>query len=145
MHKRLIGLLFASAAIGSAMATMRQHRVLQNLQDENSGLEVQWFETKLDNFDPTNKETFKLRFWDNDAYWDKDSGPLFLYICGEWTCSPQAKGSFTDILAEKFNARLFTLEHRYYGASQPFEDWSTEHLAYLTADQGLKDMARFAD
>lgn len=144
MNKRLI-LLATVVFIGLTQARMHVSRHLQENLDFNSNQEVQWFETKIDNFDATKKDTFKLRFWDNKQYWDKDNGPLFLYICGEWTCAPQAKGSFTDILAEKFNARLFTLEHRYYGESQPFEDWQTEHLAYLTADQGLKDMARFAD
>jgi hypothetical protein len=32
------------------------------------------------------------------------------------------------------NALLVTLEHRYYGASQPFENWSTKNLEYLTSE-----------
>lgn len=37
------------------------------------------------------------------------------------------------------------MEHRYYGTSQPFEDWSTANLKYLNADQALADIATFID
>ena len=41
------------------------------------------------------------------------------------------------------------LEHRYYGDSQPFTDeqggWSTENLKWLSAPQGLADIAGFID
>ena len=38
---------------------------------------------------------------------------------------------------------LATLEHRYYGKSQPFEDLSTQNLRYLNTDQALEDVASF--
>ena len=40
---------------------------------------------------------------------------------------------------------FFTIEHRYYGASQPFKDWSTPNLKNLTAEDALADMADFID
>ena len=40
---------------------------------------------------------------------------------------------------------LYVLEHRYYGASQPFEDWSTQNLKYLSANYALADIAQFID
>jgi len=39
----------------------------------------------------------------------------------------------------------FALEHRYYGTSQPFKDWSVENLKLLNADQALADLAAFID
>ena len=30
--------------------------------------------------------------------------------------------------ASEQKARLYTVEHRYYGVSQPFKDWSVENL-----------------
>lgn len=37
------------------------------------------------------------------------------------------------------------LEHRYYGASIPTPDMSTENLRFLTTDQALADTAFFAE
>ena len=42
-------------------------------------------------------------------------------------------------------ALLMSLEHRYYGDSQPFEDWSTPNLKFLTSEQALADIAQFID
>lgn len=40
-------------------------------------------------------------------------------------------------------ARLFVLEHRFYGASQPFDDWSLESFRYLSSEQAMADIAYF--
>ena len=40
---------------------------------------------------------------------------------------------------------FFAVEHRYYGASQPFKDWSTPNLKYLSAENALGDLADFID
>ena len=42
-----------------------------------------------------------------------------------------------------FNATLISLEHRYYGKSQPMPDLSSENLAYLTSQQSLEDIKSF--
>lgn len=38
---------------------------------------------------------------------------------------------------------MVSLEHRYYGASQPFADLATPHLRFLSANQALADLATF--
>lgn len=40
-------------------------------------------------------------------------------------------------------AQLFVLEHRFYGESQPYDDWSLENLQKLTSEQALADLADF--
>ena len=42
-------------------------------------------------------------------------------------------------------ALLMSLEHRYYGESQPFADWSTDNLKWLTAWEALADIALFIE
>ena len=94
----------------------------------------QWFEQKLDHFNPQNKETWKQRYFDNSKYWDPETGPLFLYIGGEGTLREPADNSLIVNMAKKFNGRVFALEHRFYGKSQPLEDWSLDSLQYLSPD-----------
>lgn len=38
---------------------------------------------------------------------------------------------------------MLVLEHRYYGKSQPFSDWSVENLKYLNIENALADIAAF--
>ena len=52
---------------------------------------------------------------------------------------------FPMIVGADHNALLMSLEHRYYGDSQPFDDWSVENLKYLTSMQALADVAHFIE
>lgn len=52
----------------------------------------------------------------------QDGGPIFIYIGGEGAESATrlAPGAmFMTHLAEHFKAKMFDLEHRFYGASHP--------------------------
>lgn len=102
------------------------------------------FRQSIDHFNEGDDSTYEQRYWYNDKYYDAHAeGPVFLYICGEWTCSPPDEEMYPMIVGAKHGALLFSLEHRYYGESQPFEDWSTENLEYLTSEQALADIANF--
>ena len=106
-----------------------------------------WFNSQLINhFDVQDNRTYSQRYWVLDQYFDQTSGPVFLYICGEYTCPgiPDER-QFPVVLARKFKALILVLEHRFYGASQPFGNasWSTENLRYLTANLALADLAYF--
>ena len=62
-------------------------------------------------------DTYEQRYWINDKYWDKENGPVFVYICGEWTCSPPDDRNFWAMVGAEHGALLVSLEHRYYGDS----------------------------
>lgn len=79
----------------------------------------------------------------NDKYWAGGDAPNFIYLCGEYTCSPPEDRHFPFMVGAHFGARLFVIEHRYYGASQPMPDWSVESYQYLNSQQALADFARF--
>ena len=104
-----------------------------------------YFDNQIDHFDEKDERTYKQRYWYNDTFFDKENGPVFLYICGEWTCTPPDDKMFPMLVGADHNALLMSLEHRYYGDSQPFEDWSTPNLKYLTSTQALADIASFID
>ena len=76
-----------------------------------------YFDQILDHSNESDDTTYKQRYWKNDKFFDKDNGPVFLYICGEWTCSPPDEQMFPMIVGADNNAMLMSLEHRYYGAS----------------------------
>jgi len=101
------------------------------------------FPTKLDHFNDDIDKMFELRFWINDNYYDVEHGPIFIYICGEWTCSPPADDATAMAFGASRGALLVALEHRYYGASQPFPDWSYENLKWLTTPQAIEDIHGF--
>uniref|UniRef100_A0A224XNZ5 Putative serine protease n=1 Tax=Panstrongylus lignarius TaxID=156445 RepID=A0A224XNZ5_9HEMI len=105
----------------------------------------QWFEQKLDHFDPTNTRTWKQRYGVNDTFAQiAHDGPVFLMIGGEGEASPKwlVTGSWIDY-AQKYGALCFQLEHRYYGKSRPTPDMSVDNLRYLSSEQALADLAYF--
>jgi hypothetical protein len=100
------------------------------------------FTSKLDNWNQTSKE-FGLRYWENNSTWDRtNGGPVFLYLCGEWTCAPPSVFGAPFRLASRLNANMLALEHRFYGDSSPFKDepqtaTSFENLKFLNSTQAL--------
>ena len=141
--KRSLILLLSCIIILSFVVCKQQPVDQMDWKEDNSN---KWFEQKLDHFDMQNNQTFKTRYWVNYDHWlrEGDYGPLILYLCGEWTCSNQRKDGYVFSLAKKYKALLVVHEHRYYGMSQPFDDWSTENLRWLNTDQALADVAYFA-
>jgi pimeloyl-ACP methyl ester carboxylesterase len=102
------------------------------------------FSNLIDHFNYQDTRTYEQRYWVNDLYWTDKSGPNFIYICGEWRCSaPYSSSMYPFMLGAEHGARLFVLEHRFYGDSQPFSDWSLDSLRYLSSEQAMADLAYF--
>lgn len=74
----------------------------------------------LDHYNRQEKRTFSMRYWKNDKYKREDGkGPIFLYICGEYTCSIREDRLFPFMVGASHKAELYALEHRFYGKSVP--------------------------
>ena len=86
----------------------------------------------IDHFNYQATATYQQRYWINDTYYGGYDSPLFLYLCGEWVCD--VPDSYPFMLGATYNARLVVLEHRFYGESQPFTDWSEDNLRYLSSE-----------
>lgn len=93
-----------------------------------------WTDATIDHYNYQDTRTYKQRYWINDKYFDKKNGPVFLYICGEYTCGIREDRLFPFMVGASHNGLLLALEHRYYGYSQPFDSWDTENLRYLTTE-----------
>ncbi|KAF0716566.1 Aste57867_2777 [Aphanomyces stellatus] len=130
--------------------------VLDHVQDYESAredapvvIEEQWFESQLlDHTDAANKATWKQRYFFSDQFYGGAGSPVFLYVNGENVAANTtvvSTGLFLNELAKKHKALVVSLEHRYYGKSQPRPDFTTANLKYLRAEQALADIATFQD
>lgn len=111
-----------------------------------------FFTQRLDHFDRSNNVTFSQRYFVNTTFWDgSPDSPVFLCVGGEGTpldytvLTNSVHCSDMTELAPKHNALMLALEHRYYGPSNPFSDYSTEHLKWLNSEQAAGDIASFYD
>lgn len=107
--------------------------------------QTKWFEVPLDHFGLGRKETFKIKYLENEDYWNKNEyGPIFFYTGNEGQIEAFANytGFMWEIAAE-YQAKIVFAEHRYYGESKPFGNKSLEkeYIGYLTSAQALADYA----
>eukprot|EP00164_Ancoracysta_twista_P004505 GFYU01006072.1.p1 GENE.GFYU01006072.1~~GFYU01006072.1.p1 ORF type:complete len:498 (-),score=151.70 GFYU01006072.1:167-1660(-) len=104
----------------------------------------QVFTQKLDHFNNDDR-TWSQRYVVIDDYY-KPGGPVFFFLAGE---APMEFFEFQEVSAvhwaQKFGALYISLEHRFYGDSNPFEDvpYSTGNLHYLSSHQALADAENF--
>ncbi|XP_053123064.1 thymus-specific serine protease [Hemicordylus capensis] len=98
----------------------------------------------LDHFDRQERRTFNQRFWINEDYWQRPSGPVFLYIGGEGALSEYAvqSGHYVE-MARKYGALVVALEHRFYGASLNPDGLEDHNLQFLSSQQALADLVSF--
>jgi pimeloyl-ACP methyl ester carboxylesterase len=86
--------------------------------------------------------TFTQRYWYSTEFASGPDAPVIYTICGEAECDPWYVQEPADVAAS-LGASVVTLEHRYYGPSQPFADESKAHMKYLTIHNALEDLASF--
>ncbi|KXN68791.1 peptidase S28 [Conidiobolus coronatus NRRL 28638] len=105
-------------------------------------LKTLWFNQTLDH-DNAYSNTFKQKYYVNTQYY-KPGGPAFVHIGGEGPLDIRSiSGGIILQLAIENNGIIFGLEHRYYGESQPFDDWNADTLKYLSSLNGVKDAGNF--
>ncbi|CAI2368291.1 unnamed protein product [Moneuplotes crassus] len=110
--------------------------------DTSSGFKQDIFSNIIDHFND-DVGLYPQRFWYNAEHFDQKTGPIFLYICGEYECGVNEQRQFPVEVSKEHNGLFVYLEHRYYGASHPFDNLETENLRYLTSRHALADIAVF--
>lgn len=98
------------------------------------------YEQPVDHYNYLDDRMWYQRYWVSDQY-TTDDGPIFIYICGEYRCSVPETRLFPFMIGAKYGAQFMVVEHRFYGDSQPFDDWKTENLTYLNSEQAMSDLA----
>ncbi|TLS26979.1 hypothetical protein PpBr36_04014 [Pyricularia pennisetigena] len=97
-------------------------------------------------YEPHSNDTFQLRYWFDASHY-RDGGPVIVLLGGETTGAERLRFMEKGILyrlARATGGMAVVLEHRYYGASFPTPNLTTESLRFLTTDQALADTAFFA-
>eukprot|EP01113_Clastostelium_recurvatum_P030117 TRINITY_DN3649_c0_g1_i1.p1 TRINITY_DN3649_c0_g1~~TRINITY_DN3649_c0_g1_i1.p1 ORF type:complete len:489 (+),score=142.89 TRINITY_DN3649_c0_g1_i1:46-1467(+) len=142
MSSRVVCALFL---VGALLCGVHAGRTQRFSEQESASFPAQWFDQIIDHYNGETTDTFRQKYYVNDQYFDKQYGPVFMYINGEgpvWG-PPQGDTNEVVMLAQKYNAMIVTLEHRFYGQSQPFSDLSTANLRYLSSRQALADWSHF--
>ncbi|CAG9795268.1 unnamed protein product [Diatraea saccharalis] len=98
----------------------------------------------VDHFDPLNKDTFQMRYMYNEVFFGGNGSPVFILVGGEWDIVPAwlLAGNMFQMASEN-NGYIMYTEHRYYGQSLPYQNFTTENLRFLNVDQALADLAYF--
>ncbi|XP_039151565.1 putative serine protease K12H4.7 [Drosophila simulans] len=112
---------------------------------KRANVQEKWITQKLDNFDASNTQTYKMRYLLNDEF-QTEGSPIFIYLGGEWEIeeSMVSAGHWYDMAQEHKGVLVYT-EHRYYGQSVPTSTMSTDDLKYLDVKQALADVAVFIE
>lgn len=105
----------------------------------------QWYTQRLDHFNGQETRTWKQRYFINDTFWNPSApGPIFFQMGGEGAVSGEDVVLLQMVqYGIKHGALMVTLEHRFYGTSQPLPDLSIESLRFLSSEQALADAAEF--
>lgn len=84
----------------------------------------------------------------NSSFW-RPGAPIVVFLPGEspidgyWIFN-RPDVSTVGVIAENLGAATIVLEHRYYGSSLPYSNFTKGNLQYLTVDNALRDVVRFA-
>lgn len=105
-------------------------------------IKTAYFDQLIDHNNPA-KGTFSQRYYIDNSFGNNPGSPVFLYICGEATCSSNALMGAIRTYAKAHHARMVAIEHRYYGVSLPYPNFSTAALSNLSTEEAIKDLARF--
>lgn len=82
-------------------------------------IEERFITQRLDNFDPTNDDTWEQRYLMTAQHFEQ-GGCVFVFLSGEWSVTEyRLENSVMAELAEDLNCYIFYLEHRYFGESRP--------------------------
>ena len=134
-----------SGVLALLLCAVRGHFTTGSMTPSNDG-EALTIDSLIDHFNNRQLGTYKQRYWESKEYWDLRKPKAVLYVCGVYPpCGQQEPTRLAHMAAREAKALLYSLEHRFYGGSQPMPDWSSESLKYLTPSQAAADIVGFIE
>ena len=100
----------------------------------------------LDHFDSSSSSTgptMQVKYYVDDSHFDKSdpTAPIFVEMGGEGACG----GASCGATCRAHKALAVSVEHRFYGESQPAGDRTDANLRFLSVEQNLADTAAVVD
>jgi pimeloyl-ACP methyl ester carboxylesterase len=104
--------------------------------------DAHFFQQKVDHF-AIDDRTYLQRYYLNDTAFAGPGSPILMIMGGEGGIEPSTGIFYPSIvqLAQRLRGFIVEPEHRFYGASQPLQSYSTQTLQLLTSAQALADAA----
>ncbi|KAI0070419.1 peptidase S28 [Panus rudis PR-1116 ss-1] len=136
--------LLSFALLAEVQARLTSANSVNTLATESATFPQFNFTQPLDHFVDTGV-TFNQRFWVSTRHY-KSGGPVIVLDGGETSGSGRLSfldTGIVDILASATNGLGVVLEHRYYGASVPVQNFTTDSLRWLNNEQAAADSANF--
>jgi lysosomal Pro-X carboxypeptidase len=138
-----VAVLFNLSVVSAITLGLSQFHTPTNSKD-SPNYQIKWYLQTLDHFNfNTQPATFYQRYLVNDQFF-QPGGPILFFTGNEGDITVLCDNSgFLYTLAEEFNGYIIFAEHRYYGESLPFGEYSftPKNISYLSAEQGLADYA----
>jgi pimeloyl-ACP methyl ester carboxylesterase len=134
--------IFSLSSFADAKSYYFNRYQIKQFKPLPQSIQKKTFNQLVDHRNP-NKGSFNQRYFIDESLAKSPTSPIFFYVCGESTCHGSSLMGAVRFYARLFNARLISLEHRYYGKSTPTSDFSTKNLRYLSTEQALDDLALF--
>jgi len=140
-----IVLLLCSLALCEAIFLRQEMLRATTAPAEDPSYPERWFHDQtVDHFNSNDNRTFSQRYFANLDHYEP-GGPVFINIGGEGPASSKdVSGYLTNALfAQKTKGAAISVEHRFYGKTQPVDSLETSALSLLTSRQALHDLAQF--
>ncbi|KAJ2559792.1 hypothetical protein EV175_000177 [Coemansia sp. RSA 1933] len=102
--------------------------------------QVYWFTQPVDHFGKNNQQ-WEQQYMVKATYY-KEGGPIYVSTAGETPLSSSdVDSTYVTELAAATSGMVVSVEHRFYGQSNPLPDLSGASLSYLTVGNVLEDFA----
>ncbi|KAI9687995.1 MAG: hypothetical protein M1820_010347 [Bogoriella megaspora] len=92
--------------------------------------------------------TFDQFYYYSTEFWKGPGSPVILFTPGEVNATGYQSylsiNRTTGVTAQKIGAAVICLEHRYWGTSTPFTEYTTANMSYLTLANSISDLTYFA-
>ncbi|KAG1728280.1 peptidase S28 [Suillus paluster] len=107
---------------------------------------VYYFDQLIDHNDPE-LGIFQQRYWMDWEFYEP-GGPIILMTPGEDAADNYigyvTNGSINGLIAQQQKGAAIVVEHRFFGDSNPYDDLTSQSLAFLTIQQAIDDLVYFA-
>ncbi|KAI6282893.1 hypothetical protein MCOR21_001292 [Pyricularia oryzae] len=135
--------------VGPPRTTRQDTRLASAGELTRRAVQVNHFDQLVDHGNPS-LGTFKQRYWWDTTYYGGPGHPIVVYNAGEFngeyatTNTYVHNRSIPGMVAAEVGGAVVIIEHRYFGESNPFSQYTVANLSHLNLNNSIADMVNFA-